>query len=429
MNILIIGSGGREHTLAWKIRQSERCNQLYVAPGNAGTASIATNVNIGVSDFMNLSNLCIDKQISMVIVGPEVPLVEGIKDFFAADEALDYINIIGPDKAGAQLEGSKDFSKDFMNKYGIPTAKSRTFTKDSLKEGLEYLNNQSLPIVLKADGLAAGKGVVIAESLKDAQDTLLDMLENALFGDASSKVLIEDFLSGIELSVFVLTDGKGGYVILPEAKDYKRIGEGDTGPNTGGMGAISPVPFADAAFMRSVEELVIKPTVDGLMAEGIDFVGFLFIGLMNDNGNPKVIEYNVRMGDPETEVVIPRIKNDLLEIFEATANGTLDRQTIEIDDRTAVTVMMVSEGYPGSYDKGRVISGLDIKRDNLIFHAGTILQEGSIVNNGGRVIAVTTLGQDIQSALEKTYSTVSDIKWEGVNFRTDIGQDLLKLNK
>jgi len=429
MNILIIGSGGREHTLAWKIAQSKRCDQLYVAPGNAGTASVATNVNIGVSDFKNLSNLCVEKQIHMVIVGPEVPLVEGIKDFYAADSALQHISVIGPDKAGAQLEGSKDFSKDFMNKYGIPTAQSRTFTKDTLEEGLEYLNGQSLPIVLKADGLAAGKGVVIAESLKDAQDTLRDMLENALFGDASSKVLIEDFLTGIELSVFVLTDGKGGYVILPEAKDYKRIGEGDTGPNTGGMGAISPVPFADAAFMSSVEELVIKPTVDGLITESIDFVGFLFIGLMNDNGHPKVIEYNVRMGDPETEAVIPRIKNDLVEIFEATANGTLDQQTIEIDDRTAVTVMMVSEGYPGSYDKGRVISGLDIKRDNLIFHAGTIVQEGSIVNNGGRVIAVTTLDKDMQSALEKTYSTASDIKWEGVNFRTDIGQDLLKLNK
>jgi phosphoribosylamine--glycine ligase len=429
MNILIIGSGGREHTLAWKIAQSERCDQLFVAPGNAGTATIAINVNIGVTDFKTLSTLCIEKEITMVIVGPEVPLVAGIKDYFAGDSTLQHIQIIGPDKAGAQLEGSKDFSKDFMNKYGIPTAQSRTFTKDTLSEGLEYLHNQSLPIVLKADGLAAGKGVVIAESVKDAQDTLVEMLDNARFGDASSKVLIEDFLSGIELSVFVLTDGKGGYVVLPEAKDYKRIGEGDCGPNTGGMGAISPVPFADAAFMNTVEELVIKPTVDGLIAEHIDFVGFLFIGLMNDNGNPKVIEYNVRMGDPETEAVIPRIKNDLVEIFEATANGTLAQQTIEIDDSTAVTVMMVSEGYPGSYDKGRVISGLELKHDNLIFHAGTSVQEGSVVNNGGRVIAVTTLDKDIQSALEKTYRTVSDIKWEGVNFRTDIGQDLLKLSK
>lgn len=427
MNILIIGSGGREHTLAWKIVQSNKCDQLYVAPGNAGTSSIATNVNIGVIDFKALSDYCLDKKITMVIVGPEAPLVGGIRDYFTTNNDLKHINIIGPDKTGAQLEGSKDFSKNFMNKYGIPTAQARTFTKETLSEGLKYLGQQSLPIVLKADGLAAGKGVVIAESLEEAQITLRDMLENALFGEASSKVLVEDFLSGIELSVFVLTDGKGGYVILPEAKDYKRIGEGDTGPNTGGMGAISPVPFADTAFMSNVEQLVIKPTIDGLIAENIDFVGFLFIGLMNDNGHPHVIEYNVRMGDPETEAVVPRIKNDLVEIFEATANGTLDQQTIETDERTAVTVMMVSEGYPGNYDKGRVISGLDVKRDNLIFHAGTVVQEGSVVNNGGRVLAITSLDKDFNSALEKTYHTVSDIKWEGVNFRTDIGQDLLKL--
>ena len=429
MNILIIGSGGREHTLAWKIAQSEKCDQLYVAPGNTGTASVATNINIEVSDFKTLSNHCLDKKITLIIVGPEAPLVEGIKDYFSADDDLQHINIIGPDKLGAQLEGSKDYSKTFMKKYGIPTAQSRTFTKETLKEGLEYLSEQSLPIVLKADGLAAGKGVVIAESLQEAQNTLHEMLEKALFGKASSKVLVEDFLSGIELSVFVLTDGKGGYVVLPEAKDYKRIGEGDTGPNTGGMGAISPVPFADETFMNKVEQLVIQPTIDGLIAEGINFVGFLFIGLMNDNGHPHVIEYNVRMGDPETEAVIPRIKNDLVEIFQATANGTLAQQKIEIDKRTATTVVMVSEGYPGNYEKGRIISGLQKSSESLVFHSGTISKEGNILTNGGRVIAVTTLDEDIDSALKKTYGTVSDIKWEGVNFRTDIGQDLLKLIK
>ncbi len=429
MNILIIGSGGREHAFAWKIAKSPKCHQLYIAPGNAGTLSLAINVNIGVTDFKALADFCLDKQVEMVIVGPEVPLVEGIKDYFTDHNDLQHISIIGPDKAGAQLEGSKDFSKDFMNKYGIPTAQSKTFTKDTLNEGLKYLNQQSLPIVLKADGLAAGKGVVIADSLEEAQSTLRDMLENALFGDASSKVLVEDFLSGIELSVFVLTDGKGGYVILPEAKDYKRIGERDTGPNTGGMGAISPVPFADATFMNAVEQLVIKPTVDGLIAEGIDFTGFLFIGLMNDNGHPNVIEYNVRMGDPETEAVIPRIKNDLVEIFAAVANGTLHQQKLEIDERTATTVVMVSEGYPGSYDKGRIISGVDQETESLVFHSGTSVIGGKLATNGGRVIAVTTLEKDISTALKKTYGTVSDIKWEGVNFRTDIGQDLLEMAK
>jgi len=428
MNILIIGGGGREHTLAWKIAQSPKCDQLYIAPGNAGTSSVATNVNIGVTDFEALASLCLDKQIEMIIVGPEAPLVEGITDFFNASSDLRHIKVIGPDKTGAQLEGSKDFSKDFMNKYDIPTAQSKTFTKSTLAEGLDYLRNQSLPIVLKADGLAAGKGVVIAQSLEEAQSTLTDMLENALFGEASSKVLIEDFLTGIELSVFVLTDGKGGYVILPEAKDYKRIGEGDTGPNTGGMGAISPVSFADETFMNNVERLVIKPTINGLISEGIDFVGFLFIGLMNDNGHPHVIEYNVRMGDPETEAVIPRVKNDLVEIFEAAANGTLSQQKIAIDKRIATTVMMVSEGYPGSYKKGRTISGLEVSTQSLVFHAGTSSNENKVLTNGGRVIAVTTLDKDLKSALEKTYATVSDIKWEGVNFRTDIGQDLLKLD-
>jgi len=427
MNILIIGSGGREHTLAWKIAQSPKCDQLYVAPGNAGTSNIATNVNIGVSDFDSIAAHCIAKEVSLVVVGPEVPLVEGIKDYFVSREELKHIGMIGPDKRGAQLEGSKDFSKDFMHKYDIPTAQSRTFTKDTLQDGLDYLDQQSLPIVLKADGLAAGKGVVIAETLVDAQNTLRDMLENALFGEASSKVLIEDFLTGIELSVFVLTDGKGGYVILPEAKDYKRIGDGDTGPNTGGMGAVSPVPFANKAFMDNVENKVIKPTIDGLLAEGIDFTGFLFIGLMNDNGEPNVIEYNVRMGDPETEAVIPRVKNDLVDIFEAAANGTLSKQKIEIDERTATTVVMVSEGYPGSYPKGLKITGSDQKSDSIIFHAGTMLMGNQVLTNGGRVIAVTTLDTDISTALKKTYTTVSDITWDGVNFRTDIGQDLLKL--
>lgn len=429
MNILIIGSGGREHTLAWKIAQSPKCDQLYVAPGNAGTASIATNINIGVCDFKSIADHCLEKQINMVIVGPEAPLVEGIKNYFCDRKDLRHIGIIGPDRDGAQLEGSKDFSKNFMNKYGIPTAQSRTFTKDTVEAGIEYLNNQPLPIVLKADGLAAGKGVVITEFLEEAQNTLRDMLENARFGEASSKVLIEDFLTGIELSVFVLTDGKGGYVILPEAKDYKRIGKGDTGPNTGGMGAISPVPFADDVFMNNVEKLVIKPTIDGLIAEGIDFTGFLFIGLMNKKGQPHVIEYNVRMGDPETEAVIPRIKNDLVDLFQVTAERTLAQQKLDIDERTATTVVMVSEGYPGSYEKGRVILGLDRSTESLVFHAGTSDSNEGVVTNGGRVIAVTTLEKDISTALKKTYSTVSDIKWDGVNFRTDIGQDLLGLTK
>jgi len=428
MNILIIGGGGREHTLAWKLAQSPKCEQLYVAPGNAGTSAVATNINIDVTDFEAHSKLCLDKKIDMIVVGPEAPLVEGITNYFNDRSDLNHIKVIGPDKKGAQLEGSKDYSKEFMNKYGIPTAQSKTFNRSTLADGLAYLSKQSLPIVLKADGLAAGKGVVIAQSLEEAQNTLTDMLENSLFGEASSKVLIEDFLTGIELSVFVLTDGKGGYVILPEAKDYKRIGEGDTGPNTGGMGAISPVSFADETFMNNVEQLVIKPTINGLITEGIDFTGFLFIGLMNDNGDPNVIEYNVRMGDPETEVVIPRVKNDLVEIFEAAANGTLSQQKIDVDKRTATTVMMVSEGYPGSYEKGRLITGLDTSSESLVFHAGTSSDKNNVLTNGGRVIAVTTLDNDIHSALEKTYVTVSDIKWEGVNFRTDIGQDLLRLD-
>ena len=424
MNILVIGSGAREHTLAWKIAQSPKCNQLYVAPGNAGTSSVAINVNIGITDFKALSNYCLDKQVTMIVVGSEIPLVEGIKDYFNNNVDLQHIDVIGPDKTGAQLEGSKDFSKGFMKRYGIPTAQSKTFTKNTLEAGLQYLSQQSLPIVLKADGLAAGKGVVIAESLETAQSTFRNMLENALFGKASSKVLVEEFLSGIELSVFVLTDGKGGYVILPEAKDYKRIGEGDTGPNTGGMGAVSPVPFADAAFMDKVEKSIVKPTIDGLIAEGINFTGFLFLGLMNDNGQPYVIEYNVRMGDPEAEVIIPRIKNDLVEIFQDTANGTLNEQKLDIEMRTATTVVMVSEGYPANYEKGRIISGVDQITGSLVFHAGTAVSNGKLLTNGGRVIAVTTLAKDIHDALKKTYSTVSDIKWEGVNFRTDIGQDL-----
>lgn len=425
MNILVIGSGGREHAISWKLTQSPLLTKLYVAPGNPGIAAIAQTVNIGVSDFDKLGEFAIDKNIDLIIVGPEVPLVEGIKDYFAANEQLKNIGIVGPDKLGAQLEGSKDFSKNFMQKYDIPTASYRTFTKDTLQEGLAYLAQHTLPIVLKADGLAAGKGVIIAEDHQTAHDTLIDMLENSMFGDASSRVVVEQFLTGIEASCFVLTDGDT-YKILPVAKDYKRIGEGDTGPNTGGMGAVSPVPFADQVFMEKVNERIIKPTVNGLKGEGIKYVGFIFIGLISVNNEPFVIEYNARMGDPETEVVFPRITSDVVELFAATANGTLNDYVLTIDPRTATTIMLVSGGYPADYAKGFPISGLNKTEDVLIFHAGTALNENNqLVNTGGRVLALTAFGKDIPEALAKSNKAAETIQWEGKNYRKDIGFEFL----
>lgn len=425
MNILVLGSGGREHAFAWKLAQSPRCTRLFVAPGNAGTAQIATNINIGVNDFEGIKKLVLDERIELVIVGPEDPLVNGITDFFRTDKALKKVKIIGPDAAGAQLEGSKDFSKAFMNKYGIPTAFSHTFTPETLDAGLKYIADRQGPYVLKADGLAAGKGVIITSDPSEAQDTLKDMLQGGKFGKAGSKVLIEQFLEGIELSVFVLTDGTH-YLILPEAKDYKRIGEGDTGLNTGGMGAVSPVPFADAEFLKKVEERVVVPTLKGLKEEGIRYVGFLFIGLMNDNGTPQVIEYNVRMGDPETEVVLPRIKTDLVRIFNAAAKGTLDKIRLSVTPKYAVTSMVVAGGYPGDYKKGEVMEIPEAAKDTVVFHAGTTLREDAVITNGGRVIALTGMGRTMASAIEKSQKLARKVKFKNRYYRKDIGQDLKK---
>lgn len=425
MNILVIGSGGREHAISWKLAQSPLLTKLYVAPGNPGMKEVAEIVNIGVSDFEKLGKFALEKKIDLIIVGPEVPLVEGIKDYFLANEQLSNIGMVGPDKIGAQLEGSKDFSKNFMEKYNIPTASYRTFTKDTLQEGLAYLDTHTLPIVLKADGLAAGKGVIIAEDLQTAKDTLVDMLANSMFGDASSRVVVEQFLTGIEASCFVLSDGDT-YKILPVAKDYKRIGEGDTGPNTGGMGAISPVPFADKAFMDKVEARIIIPTVNGLKAEGIKYVGFIFVGLIKVGDDPYVIEYNARMGDPETEVVFPRITSDVVALMAATANGTLASQTLTIDPRTATTIMLVSGGYPADYSKGFAITGIEKVEDVKVFHAGTSLNANNeLVNTGGRVLALTAFGKDIAEALAKSNQAAKTIQWEGKNYRTDIGFEFL----
>ncbi|GGC11624.1 phosphoribosylamine--glycine ligase [Dyadobacter sediminis] len=428
MNILILGSGGREHAFAWKIAPSPLCDNLFVAPGNAGTANIATNLSITYNDFEAIADAVLENNVELVIVGPEEPLVNGIVDYFASRPDLSRIKIIGPNKAGAQLEGSKDFSKQFMQKYGIPTASSRTFTVETLTEGLKYLENHPLPIVLKADGLAAGKGVIIAEKHAEAEQAFKEMLLDGKFGEAGSKVVIEQFLKGIELSVFVLTDGEH-YKILPEAKDYKRIGEHDTGLNTGGMGAVSPVPFADANFLKKVEEKVVKPTLNGLKKEGIKYVGFIFIGLMNTKGEPYVIEYNVRMGDPETEVVIPRIQSDFAMLMASTAKGTLNDFELQISPQTAVTTVVVSGGYPGEYEKGKVISGSEKVEDVFLYHAGTTFNGNTeIVTNGGRVMALTGLANSLENAVHKSQRAAQAVQFEGKYFRHDIGVDLIRYN-
>ena len=423
MVILLLGSGGREHAFAFKMLQSSKCATLFVAPGNAGTAAIATNVSINPTDFDTLKLFVIQEKVEMVVVGPEDPLVAGIYDFFKNDSELNHVPVIGPSKVGAQLEGSKEFAKKFLVKHKIPTAGYDSFTAATVEKGCEFLETLQPPYVLKADGLAAGKGVLILHDLDEAKVELRNMLVHAKFGNASSKVVIEEFLDGIELSCFVLTDGVN-YKILPTAKDYKRIGEGDTGLNTGGMGAISPVPFADGVLLEKIETRIVKPTVKGLQKDGIEYKGFVFIGLIIVKGEPIVIEYNVRMGDPETEVVIPRIKSDLVELFLAVANGTLDESTLEIDQRSATTVMMVSGGYPEEYEKGKEIFGLDKVEDSQIFHAGTKDENGKVVTNGGRVLAITSFGNDFQEAIKKSYQNIDKLHFDKMYFRKDIGQDL-----
>lgn len=425
MNILILGSGGREHAFAWKIAQSKLLQNLYIAPGNAGTANCGTNVNIAVNDFEAIKNLVWEKDINMVLVGPEDPLVKGIHDYFLNDDVLKDIPVIGPKKDGAQLEGSKDFSKQFMFKHGVPTARYATFTKDNLKEGFAFLETLQPPFVLKADGLAAGKGVLIIDDINEAKEELKNMLVDAKFGAASARVVIEEFLKGIELSVFVLTDGKS-YKILPAAKDYKRIGEGDTGLNTGGMGAVSPVPFADEAFIKKVEEKIVKPTIAGLNKDGIDYRGFIFIGLMNCDGEPSVIEYNCRMGDPETEVVIPRIKSDFVDLLQGVATQSLDQKKYETINEVATTVVMVSGGYPGDFEKGKEIEGLDNKFESQVFHSGTKFEGDKVVTNGGRVFAITSFGKTIDEAVNKSFASAGVINYEGKYYRRDIGKDLIK---
>lgn len=423
MTILLLGSGGREHAFAWKMMQSPLCSKLFVAPGNAGTESIATNVNLNPTDFEAIKTFVLQEKVTMVVVGPEDPLVKGIFDFFQNDESLKHIPVIGPSKKGAQLEGSKEFAKEFLVRHHIPTAGYDSFTKETVEEGCQFLETLQPPYVLKADGLAAGKGVLIIHDLAEAKVELRNMLVNEKFGSASSKVVIEEFLDGIELSCFVLTDGKN-YKILPTAKDYKRIGEGDTGLNTGGMGAVSPVPFADAVLLEKIETRIVKPTIDGLQKDCIAYKGFVFIGLINVNGEPIVIEYNVRMGDPETEVVIPRLKSDLVALFEAVANGTLDKIELEIDERSATTIMVVSGGYPEEYEKGKVISGIENVEDSIVFHAGTKSENGKIVSNGGRVLAVTSYGDDFQEAIKKSYQNIDKLHFDKMYFRKDIGYDL-----
>ena len=423
MNVLILGSGGREHAFAWKIAKSSSCNKLFIAPGNAGTAEVGTNIDIDVNDFGSIKEFVLTENIELVLVGPEDPLVNGIYNFFKEDKQLMNISLIGPSKEGAQLEGSKQFAKEFMFRHNIPTAKYQAFTKDNLAEGYTFLESLEAPYVLKADGLAAGKGVLILNDLQEAKDELKAMVADAKFGTASSTVVIEEFLDGIELSVFVLTDGDS-YKILPSAKDYKRIGEGNTGLNTGGMGAISPVPFADRFYIEKVEREIIKPTVEGLKKDNIEYKGFIFIGLINVKGEPKVIEYNVRMGDPETEVVIPRIKSDLLNLLKGIGDGTFSEKDLEISEEVATTIMLVSGGYPEAYEKGKQITGIEKVSDSIVFHAGT-KQEGEVVKtNGGRVIALTSFGENMNDSLKKSFDSAEKIAFEGKYFRKDIGFDL-----
>lgn len=424
MNILILGSGGRESAFAWKIAQSPKCQNLFIAPGNAGTQQYGTNVNLKVTDFAGIKAFVLSNAINLVLVGPEEPLVKGVHDFFLADELLKNIPVVGPQQEAAQLEGSKDFSKQFMQKHNIPTAAYKTFTKDTLQEGLTYLATTGLPVVLKADGLAAGKGVLICLTLEEAQLELTQMLAEAKFGEASSRVVVEQFLQGIELSVFVMTDGNS-YKILPEAKDYKRIGEGDTGLNTGGMGSVSPVPFADAAYMKKVEEKVIIPTIEGLKKDNIPYKGFIFIGLMNSDGEPWVIEYNCRMGDPETESVMRRIDSDFVDLLSGVAEGNLDQRELTISPKTAATVVMVAGGYPGEYLKNKVITGTENVRESIVFHAGTGNDGENVITTGGRVLAITTLQDDMFKALQQATADASRIYYDGMYFRRDIGFDLI----
>src|SRR5690554_5970697 len=425
MNILILGSGGREHTFAWKITQSPLCNSLYVAPGNSGTSEIATNLDIKVTDFQAIKKAVLEHDISMVVVGPEDPLVQGVHDFFLNDNEIKHISVIGPQKAAVELEGSKEFAKEFLVRHNIPTAAYKSFNASNVEEGYLFLETLKPPYVLKADGLAAGKGVLILNDLNEAKSELKSMLVDAKFGEASNKVVIEEFLDGIELSCFVLTDGEN-YKILPTAKDYKRIGEGDTGLNTGGMGAISPVPFATDELIKKVEDRIVKPTIKGIQEENMDFVGFIFLGLMiNDAGDPYMIEYNVRMGDPESEVVLPRIQTDLVEMFEASASHRLNEIEVKIDTQSAATVMLVSGGYPTDYEKGKLIEGIDSVKDSIVYHAGTILKDGDVLTNGGRVIAVTSLADTFQEAIKKSYQNVDKITFDRMYYRSDIGTDLL----
>ena len=423
MKILLLGSGGREHALAWKMLQSTKCSSLFVAPGNAGTASIATNININPNNFDEVKEFVLSKKIEMVVVGPEDPLVKGIYNYFKEDNLLENISVIGPSKIGAQLEGSKEFAKEFLVKHNIPTAKYDSFTAETVEKGCLFLETLQAPYVLKADGLAAGKGVLILQDLEEAKRELRSMLVDAKFGQASSKVVIEEFLDGIELSCFVLTDGKS-YKILPTAKDYKRIGEGDTGLNTGGMGAVSPVPFADKVLLDKIENRIVKPTIEGLQKDNIEYKGFVFIGLINVKGEPMVIEYNVRMGDPETEVVMPRLKSDLVEIFEAISKQELDKISLEIDERAVTTIMVVSGGYPEDYEKGKEITGIETITDSIVFHAGTKLENEKVLTNGGRVIAVTSYGDNYEEAIKKSYQSIAKLQFDKMYYRKDIGFDL-----
>lgn len=425
MNILLIGSGGREHAFAYKLTQSTLCTKLFVMPGNAGTAQLGVNVPINPLDFAIVGKFCVDNEIGLVIVGPEEPLVKGMRNHFMADNHLKTIPFVGPDETGAQMEGSKDWSKAFMKRHQIPTAAYETFTFETVHAGVEYVKNHSLPVVLKADGLAAGKGVLICESNEEAVTEIQAMIKEQKFGAASAKVVVEQFLKGIELSVFVVTDGKN-YKVLPSAKDYKRIGEGDTGLNTGGMGAVSPVPFADDVFMQKVEERIIKPTINGLVKDGIHYVGFIFIGLMSMDGEPYVIEYNSRMGDPETEVVLPRIESDFVELMLATGKGTLNEYDLKVSNQTAVTVMLVAEGYPGDYAKGKVMTGFDEVKDSLLFHAGTKKNDnGDLISNGGRLLAITSFGNNVKEAVSTSLNNAEKIQYEGKYYRKDIGYEFL----